>query len=324
MTALTKSPENPEPQKKTEAEKPAASTTPIQKPAALKTKRADWLKTIALIIVGTSFMAFGYSIFLVPNKIAAGGFSGFASVLYNKTGFSAGLLTFLLNIPLFLFSYKSVGKKFFYLSAVGVTVYALLIELVRRFQVDITDFIVSDAAAPDALLYALYGGVTMGFGTGLVVRASGSTGGSDMLANLINRRFKVKLGQVIFIIDTFVVLLNAVVFKNITIGLYSLIAIFVSSRCVDFIVDGFKECKAFYIISEKYEEIAAEILKRLDRGVTGIPGKGMYTGEAKNVLFVVVKRLQQNELKKIIHQIDPRAFIFSVSAKEVLGEGFAA
>jgi len=287
------------------------------------------VKDFAFITVGTLLIAVGYSVFIVPYKISGGGLSGISAIIYNFTlektgwGFPAGIGMFILNIPLFAVAFKSVGKQFFFHSLVGLILLTGFIELTMRFQEDIIKLIGHDGQPPEILLCCLYAGLLSGLGAGCLLRVNASSGGSGVVGRLVNqKRPDAKIGQIILAFDFLIVLANAIVFQDFSLVLYSVIILFVTSVVTDFVLDGVKEGKAFYIISDKYVEIADEVLHRLNRGVTNITARGMYTKDEKHMLLVLVGKRQQTELKNIIKSVDPAAFMFLVSAKEVLGEGF--
>lgn len=281
-----------------------------------------WAKSIAMILFGSMMFGFSYSVFMVPNRLTGGGISGVAAILYFVTGFPPGVATFILNIPLFILAFRDVGKRFFILSVIGMTSYTIFIEIIMLFQQDMMAFLFAGGQS-ETMLAVFFAGIFGGLGTGLVIRAGGSTGGSDLLGGLINRkRPNISVGQVMMIFDIIVVFFNAIFWKDITLAMYSIISIVIVTLVLDFFVDGFKECRAYYVISTKNEEISKEVLLKLDRGATSISARGMYTQKEKNILLVLIKKRQQAELRNIIKRVDPAAFIFSVSAKEVLGEGF--
>jgi uncharacterized membrane-anchored protein YitT (DUF2179 family) len=281
--------------------------------------RIEWVKNVFAITAGAALLGLTYSVFLVSHKITGGGLSGIAAIIYLTTTFPAGVATFLLNIPLFIFAFRTVGKRFLILSAYGLLAFTASIELALLFQTELYGFL----GAPDIMVSAVYGGLLGGLGTGFIASAGGSTGGSDLLAGLIHRRRpNLSVGRLILLFDAGVVIANAVVFQDFALALYSIISIFIAMIVIDFVIDGFKECRAYYIISGKYQEIAQEVLQTLGRGATDITVKGMYTNKEKNMLLVLIKKRQQPELRNIIKRLAPDAFIFSVSAKEVLGEGF--
>lgn len=287
--------------------------------------KKQWAQSISLIFAGTVLFGLSYSIFLEPSHFTGGGLSGVALIIYHLSGnvLSPGITTFVLNIPLFFLAFKNVGKRYFILSVIGMTLYTLAIEITMYFQADLLNFFGNPHK--DLMLSAVIAGLLGGLGTGFVVRAGGSTGGSDLIGGLINRkRPNLSVGNVMMVFDLSIVALNSIVEGAFNVALYSIVSIIIVTVVIDFFIDGFKECRAYYIISEKYEEISAEVLKKLHRGATSLPARGMYTKQEKNMILVLIKKRQQTELRNIIKRMDPNAFIFAISAKDVLGQGFNA
>ena len=279
------------------------------------TKHAVWS---VMTILGTVFMAVGFSVFLVPNNIAAGGFSGLAFILMQiikeLTGgveIPNGLIYILLNIPIFIISAKSMGKSFLFLAVLGTLSFSFFMEVVHLA-------IVID----DAFLAALYGGIMYGIGLGMVVRANSSTGGTDMLGVLLNKaNYRITVGGFVVFFDIFVLALNAILFDYLT-AMYGMVSIFISGIVCDYITEGPRSVKAVYIISEKYQEISEKIICDLHRGVTGINGEGMFYGNKKKILLTLVARRQMDELNSIVFSIDENAFTFSTNCKDAVGNGF--
>lgn len=265
------------------------------------------------IICGTAIMAVGTGLFLLPNKLSAGGFSGISTILYYLFQFPVGISMFLLNVPLFIFSYFKNGRKFFFRSVIGTFSLSFFIDLFEKFQ----------PLTQDRLLACLYGGIFIGIGTAIILKANASTGGSDLLAQII-RKFKPEFrrGSLIVILDTIIVGMNVIVFKQIEIALYSTIAIYVMGKVIDIFLEGIYFTKMIYIISEKYEEIAKKIGEEVERGTTGIYAKGMYTNKEKMVLLCVAGRGEVAGIRKIVNQIDKKAFLIISNAREVFGKGF--
>ncbi|NTW72048.1 MAG: YitT family protein [Eubacteriaceae bacterium] len=265
------------------------------------------------ISVGCMIMALGFNSFCVPNKIAPGGFSGLATVLYYITGYPIGLVTLAFTIPLFIISIKLLGIKFGAKTFYGTILFSICIDLIVRTP-RITD---------DLFLAAVFGGVLLGLGIGVVFKFGGTTGGTDLLAAIMHRYFSgISIGTWLMAIDFVVVVIAGVVFGNIEISMYSALTLYLSMKMIDLIQEGISYAKAFYIISPKSEEIAQAIFDELDRGVTTLKGRGMYTGKDKDVLFCIVHRSQVFKMKDIVRYIDPKAFMILADVYEVLGEGF--
>ena len=274
----------------------------------MKKKLLEYL----LITVGVGVAVVGLNIFLVPGRIAAGGVSGIATILYHLWNVPLGLSIIVLNIPLFVFGLKFLGKNF----AVR-TVYALLLYSVAA------ELIPVPAASFDPFIACIYGGVLVGIGIGLVVRMGGTTGGTDMAAKLLSERFRtIGLGAFLFGIDFIIIAAAGIVFDP-EVALYAIASLFVTTKVIDFMTVGLSASKAFYIISEKSDEIADAILTQMDRGVTSFAGKGRFSKKDKDILLCVLKwRTEGARLKRLVKAIDKDAFVIVADVKEVLGEGF--
>jgi uncharacterized membrane-anchored protein YitT (DUF2179 family) len=269
------------------------------------------IKDYALMTIGVVIAVAGLNLFLVPNKIAAGGISGIATILYYVFKFPLGITIAALNIPLFVFGVKIVGKTFAIRTAYSLILYSVLAEVIP-----IPD-------SHDIFLGCVYGGVLIGAGIGLVVRSGGSTGGTDMAARMLSARTKnISIAACMFAIDFFVIAAAGVLFEPMT-ALYAIASLYISAKLIDFFTVGLSEAKAFYIISDKSEEIAAAIMEQMERGVTSLKAKGVYSGKDRNVLLCVLRwRTEGPRLKRIVKSIDEKAFVIVADVKEVLGEGF--
>lgn len=270
------------------------------------------LISYAMITLGSVLMALALNYFLSPNTIAPGGITGFAVVIEKLTGMPVYLTNLAINIPLFIFGAKTLGRE------TGIkTLYSMIILTLAL------KYIPYRVATHDLLLSALFGGVITGLGLGFVFKFGGTTGGTDLIGAILNRRFPtLSFSTFMMAIDTFVVIFAGVVEKNIEVSLYSIIALFASVKVVDLMLEGMGYLKAFYIITDKPEEISNILMEDLERGVTALKGKGMYSGEDKEVLLCVVNRAQFTRVKEIVEEIDPIAFVMVTEMYEVIGEGF--
>ena len=270
------------------------------------------IKDYVLISIGVAIAVAGLNIFLVPAKIAAGGVSGIATILYHLFNVPLGLSIIVLNIPLFVFGLKLLGKTF----AVR-TVYALVLYSV------IAEFMPVPSQAYDPFLACIYGGVLVGLGIGLVIKMGGTTGGTDMASKILSEKFKhVSLSVFLFGID-FVIIAAAGFVFDLEVAMYAVVSLFITSKVIDFVTVGLSVAKAFYIISEKNEEIADAILNQMNRGVTALSAKGMYSNKNRDVLLCVLQwRTEGPKLKKLVKSIDDKAFVIVADVNEVLGEGF--
>jgi uncharacterized membrane-anchored protein YitT (DUF2179 family) len=271
------------------------------------------VKDYIAITIGVCIAVSGLNLFLVPNLIAAGGISGIATILYHMFQIPLGLTIAVLNVPLFIFGFRLVGRSFAIRTAYALILYSVTAELIPI------------PAADDMFLGCVYGGVLMGVGVGLVVRSGGSTGGTDMAAKMLSARFKfMGIGTFVFCIDFVVISVSGLLFTP-KIALYALASLFITSKLIDVVTVGLSAAKAFYIISGKNDEIAAAILEKLKRGVTSLNAKGLYSGRDKSVLMCVLPwRTEGVRLKKIVRSIDPDAFVIVADVSEVLGEGFSS
>lgn len=265
------------------------------------------------ITLGAVLTAIALNMFLIPNKVAAGGVSGFATVLHYLLGLPVGMTMLALNVPLFLISIKILGAKFGANTLFGAAVLSVAIDLSAPYMPVLTN---------DLLLSSLYGGVLAGVGMGLVFRFKGTTAGTDLLAAILNKLFKVSVGQALLSVDFFVITFAGIAFASAELSLYALISLFVTSQIIDLIQEGPSTSKAFFIISGEPEAVARKILEEMDRGVTFLQGRGGYTGESREVLFCVVTTSEVTKLKDIVNSIDGKAFVIVADVHDVLGEGF--
>lgn len=266
------------------------------------------------IIVGAFLMAISTALFLLPNQLSTGGISGISTILYYLLNYPVGLTMLIINVPLFIISMVKVNKRLFFKSILGTILLSVFIDLLENLS-PITN---------DRFLACIYGGIIMGIGTAIILKAGASTGGTDLLSYVIrayNNKFK--SSRVIIIADTIIIFFNIIFFREIEIGLYSVIAIYLMGKMIDIIFEGIYFTKIMFIISEKYEEISKEIGILVKRGSTGIYSKGMYSGKQNVMLFCVASRKEVAEIKQIIKQIDKNAFIVTTDAIETLGKGFS-
>ena len=258
-------------------------------------------------------MAIGTSMFLLPNKFSTGGVTGIATIVYYLFKIPLGTVNILINIPILIFTFYRLGKTVVINSIIGSLVYSLFIDILDKFP----------AFTNDVFLASIYGGVFLGIGTGIVLNANATTGGTELVSNLIKTyNFNIKTSSLIMLIDSSIVLLNVLVFKEIEIGLYSAIAIILMGKVIDIIVEGTDFSKLIFIISEKNDKISKEIGEYIKRGTTGIYGKGMFEDKDRLVLMCAAGRGDVLKIKQIVQANDKEAFIIITNAREVLGKGF--
>lgn len=267
-----------------------------------------------LILAGVSLTALGLVWLLIPNRIAAGGVSGIATVTYYLWGWPVGLVMFALNLPLFLACLRAFGPRFGVRTLFGAAFLSLMVELWQR--------IIPGPLTTNMLLAAFYGGVITGAGMGLTFRAKGTTGGTDLAAQLFHRYAGIPVGQALLILDGLVITIAGVAFRSPEAALVAIITVFISSRAVDAVLLGIDYAKAAVIISDRAPEIGEALLNELERGVTGLDGRGLYSGRRREILLCVISRSEETKLKEIVHRIDGRAFVIMAGVNEVLGEGF--
>lgn len=280
-------------------------------------KRRKWMDYL-LIVIGTGVLAVGIACLYDPVGLVTGGFSGLAIVvksvasIWREGGIPLWLTNFALNIPVFIVAYFMKGKGF-----IGKTLLGTIMLSVWLYIIPVIDL-----AQGDYMIAAIFGGAFSGFGIGLVIRTGATTGGTDMVAALIQSKLRhYSIVQILQVIDAMVVLLGLFIF-GIRPALYAIIGIVVSTKVSDIVVEGMNYSKAVYIITTQHEVVAERILKELDRGVTGLQAKGMYTGTEKCVLYCVMSQKEVVNLKELVAECDPDAFVIVSDVREVLGEGF--
>lgn len=271
-----------------------------------------------IIVVGTGILAFGIACFYDPIGLVTGGFTGLAIVIKSVTeglvegGIPLWLTNLALNIPMFILAYFLKGTKFIGKSFFGAMMLSAWLAVIPQLNL----------AGEDYLLSAVFGGVFSGLGMGLVFRTGTTTGGTDLVSALIQLKVRhVSIVQILQIIDAFVIILGMFVF-GLQPTMYAIIAVVVTTKVSDLVLEGINYAKSVYIITNEYDLVAQRIMKELDRGVTGLHAKGMYTGDEKCVLYCVVSPKEIVALKDIVNEVDPDSFVIVSEAREVLGEGF--
>ena len=278
--------------------------------------QANWqkYKWIPQTVLGSAIYAAGFAFFLQPNDMSPGGISGLALLLVEVLGFgSVGILSILMNLPLFVLGGLKIGKRFFLGSLIGMLLSSLLID----------GFTAMHLTAVEPVIAMIYGGVICGLGLGIVFVGGTSTGGSDILVRLLKLRYRnVPIGQISLTFDALVVLLTGLVFRDMNKALYTGITVWLCGKMVDAVVYRFDYSKVALIISKEYETIAVEIGKKLDRGATFLNGEGSYSKQQTKVVLTAVKKQQITELKELVMALDPNAFVILQEAHQVLGDGF--
>lgn len=276
--------------------------------------KTDIALSYAAIVVGTLIYAVGFEFFLYPNSIIVGGLSGIAMIINLLTNIPVGVLTIVLNIPLFILAWKYFGRHFIVGSLVGVLLSSVFIDLFATLKLSPTD---------DMLLACVIGGGIKGIGLGIVYYAGATTGGVDIVAKFLRRRFPyINFGTLVLVMDCVIIVAFAFIFNNVEGALYAILAMVVVSKMIDLVLYGIDNSNVCYIISEKSEELIKAITGTLHRGVTILEGEGAYSHKSKQVLFCVIKRPQISAIRKIIREVDEDAFFIVTDAKNVFGRGF--
>lgn len=266
------------------------------------------------IIVGSALMAVSTSLFLLPNQLSTGGFSGIGTIVYYFFKFPVGNTVIILNIPLLLIAFFKINKKLFFKSIAGTILLSFFINAFEKLSPITTD----------SFLACIFGGIIMGLGTAIILKADASTGGTDLLSFIIKSFYpNYSSGRIIIFFDSIIIFVNVLFFREIEVGLYSAIAIYLMGKMIDIVFEGIYFTKVLFIISDKYEEIAKEVGLQIRRGSTGIYSRGMYSNDNKVMLFCVASRKEINSIKVIVKGIDKNAFIVTADARETLGEGFS-
>lgn len=271
------------------------------------------IKEYAYLVVGALISALALDLFLAPNRIAPGGASGLGTILLNALGVPVSVTVLAVNLILFAVGFKKFGKKTIAMTFVATLMLSAFIQIFS-FLKPLSD---------DMLLSSAFGGAMLGFGSGLTIASGASTGGTDFLAVILNGSFShVAVADFILIIDLVIAVLSGVVFKNYSLLLYALFALYVNARFVDRVINGFRFARLVYVVSAKNKQIAEKLVKELDMGVTALYGRGMYSGNEQMVLMCAMRRNEFPKFRKTIEAQDKNAFIILAEANEVLGEGF--
>lgn len=264
--------------------------------------------------LGVLITALAMNLFFIPHKIAAGGISGLATILHYLFNFPVGVIMLVFNIPIFMVGLKILGARYGINTLYCAAMLSIFIDLTAGITPVVTD---------DILLNSLYGGVMTGVGMGMVFRFRGNTAGTALLAAIVNKLFRISVGQALLLFDVCVVAFAGITFHSPELALYATISIFATAQIIDLVQEGPATSKAFLVAAQAPDDLGAKIMAELDRGVTFLQGRGGYTGKSREMLLCVVDTSQVTELKELIYQHDPKSFMIVADAHEVLGEGFA-
>ena len=273
--------------------------------------KKEWLKDIALISVGAFIYAFGVNYFFVANKLADGGIAGISVILHYLFNFNISTTYLVLNVPLVIMGYKLIGGKFIIKTFYGTAMTSLAFRVFQNYL----------GPMDDKLIASIFGGLIIGIGLGTIFVGGGSSGGADILVKILNKYFDIPVGKAFLALDSFVLSALGILFGR-DIFMYTLVGLFISTKAIDFIQDGVDKAKALMIISDKSEEIKNEIMKQTGRGVTIINARGGYTNDSKEILYCILGRYEVTTVKRIVKNIDRKAFMSVSEVSEVLGEGF--
>jgi len=277
---------------------------------------AEWFRVYLLILIGSFIMAAGFVLFVSPYKLAPGGVYGIAIVLHYLINTPIGLVGIAIDIPLTIIAIKILGPKFGVKTVVGFVLLSGWISLLEF------SWGYEPLVEGDPLLSSIFGGLLIGFGLGLIFKSKASSGGSDIIAMILNKYTKIPVGQLLIAVDAAIVMISLVAFDDWKIPLYSWIVIFITGKVIDAVIQGVSYDKTCMIITDKPEEVSNKILVDLKRGGTFIQAKGMYSGQEKDMIYTVVNRREVAILQDYIRQVDPNAFMTVIDANEIVGNGF--
>lgn len=269
-----------------------------------------------IIIIGSALYAISVNAFTAPNNIAPGGITGIATLLNFLFNTPIGLFTFIFNLPLVIWAIVEIGYKLVLKSAIGIITTSICIDALS---------IVIPAYNGDPILVAIFGGLLQGVGLGLVFTRGATTGGTDIVANILSRRKKhLSIGKLMLMLDGCIIVISAFVYHSLESAMYACIVVFVAAKIIDSILYGVDAGtgKMFFVFTDKSEEIADTIFDELNRGVTFLMSKGAYTGQEKNIVFCAVRRFEVHKIQEIIKKVDSEAFVIVGDAGEITGEGF--
>ena len=272
------------------------------------------VKEVVMIMVGTSIYAFGLVYLNIANHLAEGGVSGITLILRALFGIDPAYSTLLINIPLILIGGKILGKRSLAYTVLGTVSLSAFLWIWQRVPLQIN-------LQHDLLIVSLLAGLIAGTGSGLVYRMGGTTGGSDIIARILEKNYGISMGRSLLVLDV-IVLLASLTYIDLKRMMYTLIVSYVFSRVIDSILDGGYSAKGILVVSNKNEEIAPLLMTGLERGVTFLSGEGGFSGHSKKIIYMVVSSSELNEVKRIVHEIDEKAFLSIINVHDVEGEGF--
>lgn len=273
------------------------------------------IQNILLIILGAALFSFGLVNFTIQHELAEGGFTGITLILLFAFNWDPALLNLLLNIPMFFLGWKMLGRRSFIYTVIGTVAVSIFIKIFMKYQVQIH-------MEGDLFLVALFAGVFIGVGLGIIFRSGGTTGGSDIIARLAHKKFGVTMGKTMFAFDAVIILLSWVVYLDYRSMMYTLVALFVGARVIDFVQEGAYSARGAFIVTNNPDELAKNIADKMGRGVTVFKGYGHFSKENREILYCVVGKNEMIRLKNLIIAVDPAAFVSLMEVHDVMGEGF--
>ena len=273
------------------------------------------IKSILTIIFGAAIYAFGLTYFVVPHNLFEGGATGITLITYYLFNIPISVMNLIINIPLFILAWKIFGAKTLYSSLLGTISLSIWLAIFEKIPLSFN-------LEGDLVIVALVAGVLLGLGLGIIFNAGGTTGGTDIVARILNKYTNISVGKLLFALDFLILMLILIIFQDLRLVTYTLLFDFIVSRVIDLIGEGGYAGKGFMIITQKPMEVADKINEELGRGVTFISGQGYYSQKDLKIIYCIVARNEMIKMKELIHTIDPRAFITITEAHEILGEGF--
>jgi len=277
--------------------------------------RARIVRDILLVVAGSAVVALSYVLFLIPHKVVPGGVGGISMILAHFFRTPVGLVIIILNVPLFVLGARTMGTGYAAKSVLGIALSSGLI--------DFFEYAVPVGPATDnPILAAVFGGIMLGTGLGLVFRGGGSTGGSDIVGQLLGKTTNFSTGTALLVVDGAVITAAGISFGSFELALYGFLNLYLSTRAIDIVLEGLSYTRAMFIISTRAEEIARAITTKMNRGATLLSGVGAHTGQSRPMVYCVMARREVSRIRDLVREIDPEAFITITDVYEVLGEGF--
>ncbi|WP_281975479.1 YitT family protein [Halobacillus litoralis] len=273
------------------------------------------VKNIILILIGSAIFSFGLVHFNIQNELGEGGFTGITLLLLYLFNWDPAVMNIVLNIPVLIIGWKILGRQTFLYSLIGIVAVSVFIKISQQYMIHFD-------LASDLTLAALFAGVFIGVGLGIIFRYGGTTGGVDIIARLVHKYMGWSMGRAMFVFDAIVIFISIITYLEYTKGMYTLVAVFVGARVIDFIQEGAYAARGTTIISEKSEEISKHVMEEMDRGVTILEGRGSFSGEKRDVLYCIIGKNEIVRLKSLVDHIDPHAFVAVSHVHDVMGEGF--